>query len=249
VNTQLKQRLKRLWPQHIIVQLRLAVLIATVLSVGCVSPDSLTTGRSESADDALVRALQQRTAWSASGALGIWTEPDSSVPQQNITASVQWAERGDTLDVTLRGPLGIGEMKLHADSAGASLKRGNSNVAGANPDSLVQQALGLSVPVPFSELSQWMRGLTGQANSVSYDGVGRLQSLRYADGVGVTWQVQILRYAAVDGLQVPEIITAKGGPYNIRLVLKRWRFDPVETDVRPVLGDSAGRLRNTRRSS
>jgi len=228
---------------------RAGALLCILVSVGCVSAGSNTTGSSSTPDAELVRALQQRTAWSASGALGIWTEPSASVPRQNITASVQWVEREDTLDVTLRGPLGIGAMVLQADATGASLKRGNSNTLGDNPDTLVQQALNLAVPVPFSELSKWMRGLPGQGNAVRYDETGRLQSLSYTDNTGTRWQAQISRYSSVDGLQVPQIITAKGGPYNIRLVLKRWRFDPLNSDAQPAVNDSGGRLAIPNRSS
>lgn len=239
-----------MWFQNLIAPLRFVVIASALWIVGCVAPGSNTIGRSDTADGELVRALQQRTVWSASGALGIWTEPDETrVPRQNITASVQWAESENALDITLRGPLGIGEMILQANASGARLKRGNTEELGSNPDTLVQQALGLSVPVPFSELSLWMRGLPGQANSVTYDGVGRLQSLRYVDGGGVSWRAQINRYTIADSLQVPEIITATGGPYNIRLVLKRWSFDTVETVNSPVTKGSEGRLRIPRPNS
>jgi len=249
VNSAVNHQTKPIREGHLKKLVRVGALLCVMLTVGCVAAGSNTTGSSENPDLELVRALQQRTAWSASGALGLWTEPSATVSQQNITASVQWAERGDTLGVTLRGPLGIGEMVLQADGAGASLKRGKSTVLGDNPDILVQQALGLAVPVPFSELSKWIRGLPGRANSVKYDGAGRLQSLSYTDNSGTRWQAEISRYSDVDTLQVPQIITAKGGPYNIRLVLKRWQFDPLNSDVKPAMNDSGGRLRIPQRSS
>ncbi len=219
-----------------------AAVVSALVITGCATPGSPTEGRSANADAELVSALRARTGWSATGALGLWSERTETSPEQSITASVQWAERNDNLGVILRGPLGIGEMNLQATPAGASLKRGNSNVFGDDPDTLVQQALDLAVPVPFSQLSKWMRGLPGDANSVTYDGQGRLQSLTYADGTGVSWQALIRRYIAVDGLQVPSLITATGGPYNIRLVLKNWRFDSVNSDRKPAVNDAKGRL-------
>ncbi len=225
------------------------VLMTVVALVGCETHLRAVEGGG-SADPALVAALQERTDWSVRGSLGISTDPGSSVPRQNINASVFWAQNhNNDLEVVLRGPLGIGEIVLQGSNQGASLRRGNSTATGRDPSLLVQQSLGLAVPVPLDELSSWMRGLPGTATELTYDTMGRLLSLVYTDATDVTWRARILRYTRSDALQVPSLITAEGGPYNVRLVLKEWKLVPADPIDYPVENIPKGRLIIPGRSS
>lgn len=220
---------------------RAMLLIASLMLAACETvPQSVPGGGAP--DAALVAELQQRSDWSARGNLGIWSDETANTDEQNITASVVWTESSDELNVVLRGPLGVGEMVLAGSAQGASLRRGNSTVTGPDPSTLVQQALNLAVPVPLAELSSWMRGLPGSATDLTYDESGRLQTLRYVDATGVQWRTRIRRYTTADSLQVPSLITAVGGPYNIRLVLRNWKLVPSNSDSKPSKNDSSGRL-------
>ena len=227
---------------------RAVVLMAIASLIGCESAPRAAPGGG-SADAALVSALQQRTEWSAQGSLGIWTEETATTNKQNITASLSWSEMNEDLNIVMRGPLGVGEMVLTGSNQGASLRRGNSTVTGRDPSTLVQQALNLAVPVPLDELSSWMRGLPGSATDLAYDTAGRLISLRYQDATGVLWRASIRRYSTVDSLQVPSLITAVGGPYNVRLVLKQWNFVSLNSDAKLPESDSNRRLSIPGRSS
>jgi len=224
-------------------------LIAAVLLSACQTPGPGSVKESNDADDALMNALAAQTDWSVQGSLGIWAEKTATSEEQNITASMAWSEKQELLDVVLRGPLGVGEMSLTANASAAELRRGNQRVQGRDPSLLVQRALNLAVPVPLSELSHWMRGLPGAADDARYDDQGRLKTLRYTDASGVAWRATVRRYTQSNGLSVPSLISAKGGPYNVRLVLKDWRFDPTNPDDKPATNDSAGRLSIPGRSS
>ncbi len=224
-------------------------MLLLVFTAGCQSLPKRTAAGISGADPVLLLALQQRPNWSARASLGIWTEKNGDTPEQNITASLEWSERAEQLNVVLRGPLGVGEMILSDSPTGATLRRGSVNMAGEDPSVLVQQALNLVVPVPLGELSSWMRGLPGSATNLTYDNAGRLQTLGYVDKSGIRWRANVLRYIQADNMDVPGLITAKGGPYNVRLVLKDWRFDPINSDTKPAASDSAGRLSIPGRSS
>ena len=228
-----------------------AVMVCVVVVVaGCTTPpkESATVAGAV-ANEALVRALEQRTSWSLQGSLGISAEKTETTRAQSVSASVRWAEQPSQLDVVLRGPFGIGEMILDANPAQATLRRGRATFVDADPSFLVQRALNLAVPVPLDELSFWMRGLPGTATDLGYDEFGRLKSLSYVDASGVPWQAAIQRYRQLDEVSVPGLITANGGPYKIRLVIRNWRFDPINSDEKPAQNDSGGRLSIPGRSS
>jgi outer membrane lipoprotein LolB len=189
-----------------------------------------------------VAAATNAAPWDVRASLGIWTEQTSTTAKQNITASMQWSEAQDLRNVTLRGPLGVGELVLTEAKNTARLQRGTSVLTGRDGSRLVQQALNLVVPVPLDELSSWIRGLPGAATDVTYDNEGRVQSLRYADKAGVPWQAMVQRYTKAGDVELPTLITAKGGPYNVRLVLRDWQLGKPNSDIKPATNDSKGRL-------
>jgi len=161
--------------------------------------------------------LEALNEFSFSGGLGIWTD------EQSISARVQWQQSDDGLAVGLTGPFGIGDMLLEETAGIATLSRSGTVVTrGSNVDTVLQTGLGLAVPVPVGQLKSWVIGLPGDAESVVFDTQGKLSSLRFTDGQGRRWQARFLRYTELDGLDVPAIITASGGEYSVRLLLKNW---------------------------
>jgi len=220
----------------------LSMVLCTTALTACTAP---VKGVSVNAlpDAQRVIELQKRANWSVSGGIGIWTDAE------NITASMQWQQQSNNLDVTLSAPLGLGIIRVVETAAGAQLQRGATRLNGPDASRLVQRALQLSVPVPLHELSAWMRGLPGTADEVAYDEKGRLAAIRYIDDAGVLWRANVRRYTQAADVSVPALITAKGGPYNVRLVLKRWNFSPIESDVLPSTNDSPKRLVIPDRSS
>lgn len=154
------------------------------------------------------------------GGLGVWTEEES------IPARIVWLQSGSDLNLKLSGPLGVGDMQLQDKAGFVTLSRGKTVVtSGTSADSVVQNGLGLTAPVPIEELKQWVRGLPGNGGSALRDGAGRLQELRYTDKTGTRWGVRFKRYQSVDGYSLPTLITASGGKYSVRLVLKNWELN------------------------
>jgi len=163
-------------------------------------------------------ALSELTDFSFTGGLGIWTSEES------IPARIQWQQSEAGLLLKLTGPMGLGDMQLVQAGDTAVLTRGQDTVAtGTSADQIIQRGLGLSAPVPVEELKQWVRGLPGEASTVVRDASGKLASLRFRDGTGVIWEARFKRYTMFNNLQVPALITATGGPYNVRLVMKNWQ--------------------------
>ena len=179
--------------------------------------------------------LDARNTFQVGGGLGIWTDTES------ISAKLDWQQNPGGLNLTLTGPLGMGTLLLIDDGTLVTLNRGDKTVAqGKIADIVLQQGLGLAAPVPVNELSFWIRGLPGNATAVVRDEEGKLSSLRYTDTQGTKWQARILRYTAWDGLDVPSLVTASGGPYSVRLRLNNWQYAAIT--VVPAKPESNNRL-------
>lgn len=169
--------------------------------------------------DQKLRQLQLESIqqFSFRGGLGIWTDDES------ISARINWQQQADELNVELSGPLGIGDLELEYNGVKAVLKRSGRVVSeGTSIDRVLQNGLGLGAPVPMAQLQNWVKGIAGEATSVKRDEQGRLASLNYTDAQGTRWQARFLRYTVAQDLTLPSLITASGGPYSIRLVLKDW---------------------------
>jgi len=154
------------------------------------------------------------------GGLGVWTDEES------VSARIQWMQDNGDLDLTLTGPAGIGEMQLLDKAGTVLLLRGKTVVTnGTSADEVVKRGLGLRAAVPIEELKQWVRGLPGDASSITRDSAGKLTELRYMDSSATLWSVRFRRYETVGDLELPSLITASGGEYSVRLILKNWELD------------------------
>lgn len=207
-------RLRRLF-------IRCFLLMAVVATaVGCATRKHSTGPlvSPEERDEALL-ALQD---FHVQGGLGVWTDEES------FSGRIDWLQQSGDLDITLTAPLGFASLRLRRVDGQASLQRGKAApLLGSSAGSLLQAALGLNLPLPLDQLSYWLRGLPGQATDVHYADSGWLQSLKYRDAEGTRWRVRVLRYTTLETLQLPALITAKGGPYNVRLALANWQKDAV----------------------
>lgn len=199
-----------------------AGVAAALLLSACATPSTQPPVNSAE-QQARLEALSQ---FRFTGGLGIWTDEES------ISARIDWKQAVDELTVLLSAPLGFGNLTL-VDSQGlAELKRGSTRLAsGESVDRVLQNGLGLSAPVPVAQLQRWVRGLPGEADSINKDEQGRLASLRYKDAEGTRWQARFLRYSVHDRVTLPALITASGGPYSVRLVIKNWQIDEVAESI------------------
>ena len=167
------------------------------------------------------------THFEVSGGLGIWTDTE------NISSRMRWQQRADEFSFELTAPLGMASLRVDQLNNRTTVTRGNVLVASASdPGVALQQALGLSMPVPVSQIAQWLKGQPGDANSTKFDSAGLLQSLRYTDQSGIRWHAVIRKRRVFQDAQVPALITATGGPFNVRIVLSRWQAlepDPAKS--------------------
>ncbi|MFK8076059.1 MAG: lipoprotein insertase outer membrane protein LolB [Granulosicoccus sp.] len=198
------------------------VVAATAVS-GCQTPLTQPPGDKQVQQqivDEREAALNELQEFQFGGGLGVWTDAES------LSARVIWQQSGSDLDLKLSGPLGVGDMHLQDKADFVTLRRGKTVVtSGTSADRVIQDGLGLEAPVPVEQLKQWVRGLAGNGRSITRDKAGRLSDLRYTDQIGALWSVRFKRYVSVGELSLPELITASGGEYSVRLLLKNWELN------------------------
>lgn len=202
--------------------LRAVVMISPLLLAACQSPGPKPGDSGNTANPQLVAEreakLHKLDEFQFSGGLGIWTDEES------LTARVLWHQSAESLQLDLSAPLGIGDVRLQETPDRVTLTRGSKTIARGNTaDEVLQRGLNLAAPVPVQQLAQWVRGLPGQAESVSRDSAGKIVSLYFNDALGTRWQARFKQYQRFNELTVPALITASGGPYSVRLKLKDWQ--------------------------
>lgn len=158
------------------------------------------------------RELLQLQDWQIRGKLAV------AAPGARESALLDWRQRGERYDITLAGPFGGGKVRLQGDATRVSFQRaGEPPQVAADPESILQQQLGWSVPV--RELRHWARGLPSPRlpveHSQSQNGV--LTALQQ-DG----WQLEFSQHRAVSGLPLPGRIVARRGDIKLTLVAREW---------------------------
>lgn len=190
----------------------LALLFCVAVgTTGCASLSSRPSGGAVPGD---LRELQQ---WAASGRIGI------AGPDSGGSGSFDWQQRGDRAEVQIRGPVGIGSVRLQVagDAANPSMKleTGNGNVLESQAawDELEAR---LGATLPAGSLRFWMLGIAAPGeHRWSQTGTGGEKTLEQ-DG----WRIDYQRYADVPGAHVPVRINATSGETRVRIVVDRWRL-------------------------
>lgn len=192
-----------------------------LLLAGCAAPTPVK--QTNTGDDSRQLVMQHQQSLRAvdqfrvTGGLGVWTD------DQSISTRIDWRQRGQDFNVHVEAPAGLASMRLMQTGGVASIQQGQqAPVTGRNAGSLLQQALGLEAQIPIEEVALWIRGLPGSASDTTFDQSGRLKSMVYRDSAGVTWRAKVLDYTDFAETSVPALISATGGPYNLRIVLKSW---------------------------
>lgn len=161
--------------------------------------------------------LNQLDRWQANGRIGV------SGAQGGGSGSFDWQQRGDRADVQIRGPVGIGSVKLQVqgDAAAPELKLQTSDGGKleAQPawDELEAR---LGAPIPAGSLRFWMLGIAapGEHQWHEQDPQGTV-TLEQGG-----WRIDYQRYSDDPGAHVPVKIRASSGDTRVRIIVDRWNL-------------------------
>lgn len=202
----------------------LLILLLAVLS-GCATlPGGDKSGMASASLGAWPAALAEEraqklapiTSWRLNGRLGVQLENDG------FSAAVVWVQNDDHFDIRLFDPIGRQVAWLQGNGKAVGLKTAEGqSFSGENPEQLLQQHLGWSIPV--KSLTWWVKGLP-DPNTVAwrqeFDEKGRLIALQQGG-----WSMRVARYQGDDILALPEI-TRMEQPKNsvkLKLLIKSWQ--------------------------
>lgn len=161
--------------------------------------------------------LSQLDRWQARGRLGV------SGPESGGSGSFDWQQRGDRADVQIRGPVGVGSVRLQmrGTTAKPDLTLDTSDGRTLQSDAAwneLEQRLGASLPA--GNLRYWMLGLAApgehQWHEQNEEGIVTLEQ--------GGWRIDYQRYSTEPGVRVPVKMRATSGDARVRIVVDRWRL-------------------------
>jgi outer membrane lipoprotein LolB len=152
--------------------------------------------------------LQGSSSWQLDGRAAV------AVGTQGWQATLNWRQRGDSAEVHLSGPFGVGALVLKRTTEGLSLN-------GAPPSDAVvaelQERLGFDLPL--DHLRYWLRGVPDPAAAfdLKRNGQDRASQLTQAG-----WSVDYDRYMPIDGDLLPAHLVLTREGVRVRIAVDRW---------------------------
>lgn len=157
--------------------------------------------------------LAQLERWQARGRLGV------SGPETGGSGSFDWQQRDDRTDLQIRGPAGVGSVRLQLRGTELKLETGNGGKLESD-DAWNELEARLGAPVPAANLRYWILGLAAPGEHKWHEPA--------ADGVVTLeqggWRIDYQRYSTEPGARVPVKLSASNGTARVRIVVDRWQL-------------------------
>jgi len=160
-------------------------------------------------------SLEQLEAWQVRGRLAV------SGPNGGGSGTFNWTQRPDRSTVQIRGPVGVGSVRLELrgapDQPEIELQTGDGEVLEAEAAwTELETRLGATLPAGY--LRYWLLGLAapgehrwreaGSTGEVSLEQQG--------------WRIDYQRYSDEFGARLPVRLRATSGAARVRIVIDRW---------------------------
>jgi outer membrane lipoprotein LolB len=156
--------------------------------------------------------LQGLKAWQLDGRAAV------AVGTQGWQATLNWRQHGDSSEVHLSGPFGVGALVLERTPAGISLN-------GAPPSDAVlaqlQERLGFDLPL--DQLRFWLLGVPDPAAPFDLKRNGQDRALQVTQA---EWRIDYDRYMPVDGDLLPAHLVLSREGVRVRIVIDHWLRQP-----------------------
>lgn len=154
--------------------------------------------------------------WQARGRIGV------SGPESGGSGSFDWVQRGDRAQIQIRGPVGVGSVRLELRGEGSRpdlrLQTGNGETLESEAAWMELEAR-LGAEVPAGQLRYWLLGLAAPGEHQWIDASEDAATLEQ-DG----WRIHYQRYSTDPGVRVPVRLRAMSGDARVRIVVDRWQL-------------------------
>jgi outer membrane lipoprotein LolB len=182
---------------------RVSIIVVVAALAGCVTapkPDI------PARDPSLLQNWQANGRMAVAGANG------------GGSGSFTWQQTGSTAVVQLRGPIGIGSLRLLIDDQALRIDIGDGQILeSAAAESELASRLGAVVPA--QSLRYWLLGLPAP---------GEHAWLQTGDTAALeqnAWRIDYQKYAVSEGVRLPAKFVAVSGPAKVRILIDRWRLE------------------------
>ena len=136
-------------------------------------------------------------------------------------ASLRWRQQGEDYDLVLRGPFGLGGLRIVGDPGQAQINDGKETLETAEPALEIYRRTGLAVPL--SALPYWMRGVPapGLPARTQRGAAGHLRLIEQAG-----WRVELADYAAPAGISFPYWLRLSQESRSLLVEVREWQAGP-----------------------
>jgi outer membrane lipoprotein LolB len=155
--------------------------------------------------------------WVAKGRIAL------SAQGEGGSGSFVWQQRSERTEISFRGPLGAGGLRIVTDGASIELTDAEGRVLdGEQARQVLEQRLG-SV-LPLADLRYWMLGLptpeqTGGAATLLPTGANAAAGFRQRE-----WEVTYQEFKPVAGWSLPVKLNAAAADMRVRIVVDDWQL-------------------------
>ena len=180
---------------------RVSIIFLLVVVVGCVAP--LRKVESPTRDPATL------TEWQASGRIAV------SGASGGGSGSFTWSQGGADAHILIRGPIGIGNLRLRLIDRRMSIETSDGkHYLAEEADTELAERLGARVPA--ADLRYWLVGVAAPGENERSDN-GDTATLLQHD-----WRVDYQHFSVTGGVRLPMKLVAASGPAKVRIVIDRW---------------------------
>jgi outer membrane lipoprotein LolB len=162
--------------------------------------------------------VEQLERWQARGRIGV------SGPAGGGSGSFDWRQDGDVSTVQIRGPIGIGSVRLSVqgspDDPELELETGDgTRLQSEAAWSELEARLGASIPA--GKLRFWLVGAAAPGDHAWQSATDSEEnSLMQHD-----WRIDYQRYSTDAGARLPVRLRASNGAVSVRIVVDRWQVE------------------------
>jgi outer membrane lipoprotein LolB len=179
----------------------MAAIVLTVLS-GCAQAPSVPTP---------ARDVSDLSEWQASGRIAV------SGANAGGSGSFTWQQHGASTQVQLRGPIGIGSLRLTLTDTTMRVETADGQVFEAD-EAQSELTARLGAFVPARNLRYWLVGTAAPGEHQWINGT-ETATLTQQD-----WRIDYQRFAVTGGTRLPMKLVAESGPAKVRILIDRWNL-------------------------
>lgn len=161
--------------------------------------------------------VEQLERWQARGRIGV------SGPEGGGSGSFDWQQDDDAAQVHIRGPIGIGSVRLQVSGAAndpdIELQTGDGETLQAAAAWNELEAR-LGADLPAGNLRYWLLGIAapGEHRWLEANEAGEASLEQQG------WRIDYQRYSSEFGARLPVRLRASSGQARVRIVVDRWQL-------------------------